>query len=90
MYNRSPSLSPFSNKTPSLYGLATQPAAIQIQFKSFELLKFHKISRLSNSGLKIGNLTNFIMLFSSLATILYHQLFLRLTWSPDPVLQRAY
>ena len=32
---------------------------------------YHKISRLGNSGLKIGNLTNFIMLFLFLGTILY-------------------
>ena len=56
--------------------VATQP------YKSFKFLEFsnyHKISRLSNSGLKIGNLTNFIMLFSFLATILYHHLFIWLT-----------
>ena len=36
----------------------------------------HKISRLNNSGLKIGNLTNLVMFMPFLATILYHHLFL--------------
>ena len=39
--------------------------------KFSEFLNCHKISRLSDSSLKTGNLTNFIMLFSFLATILY-------------------
>ena len=38
-------------------------------FKFFEFSNYHKVSRLSNIGLKIGKLTNFILLFSFLATI---------------------
>ena len=53
-------------------------------------LNFHKISRFSKSGLKIRNLTNFIMLFLFLATIFYFHLFLWLRWSRDPILQWAY
>ena len=72
------SRNPKSLKTvKDLYGwvasLATQP------YKSFKIFKFsnnHKISHLSNSGLKIGNLTDFIMPFSFLTTILYRHLFL--------------
>ena len=44
-----------------LWKFATQPYK---SFKFFEFLNYHKISLLSNSGLKIGNLTNFIKLFS--------------------------
>ena len=37
------------------------------KFKGFdEFSNYHKISRLSNGGLKIGNLAKFIMLFSFL------------------------
>ena len=50
----------------------------------------YKISRLHISGLKIGNLNNFITLFPFLATILYYHLFLWLTWSCDRIMQRAY
>ena len=46
--------------------LATQPYK---SFKFFKLSNVHKISRLSNSVLQIGNLTNFIMLFSYLVPI---------------------
>ena len=35
-------------------------------------------------------LANFVMLFPFLASILYYHLFLWLTWSRDPVLQRAH
>ena len=46
-------------------------------FKIFEFSNYHKIERLSNSGIKIDNLnTDFIILFPFLATILYHHLFL--------------
>ena len=59
--------------------------------KFFEFSNYQKISCLSNIGLKIGDLSNFMMmLFSFLATILYYHLFLWLTWSHDRVLQRAY
>ena len=65
-----------------LYGwvarLATQPYK---SFKIFAFSNYQKVSRLSNRGLKIGNLTNFIVLFPFLATILYSHLFLWLTWS---------
>ena len=43
---------------------------IQIEFSNY-----YKISHLNNSGLNNGNLTNFIMFFSFLATILYHHHF---------------
>ena len=52
--------------------LATQPYK---PFKFFEFSNYHKISRLRNRGLKIGNLANFIMLFPFLATMLYYHLF---------------
>ena len=56
--------------------LATQPDNVNpLKFSNFQTI-YHKISRLSNRGLKIGNLTNFIILFPSLATILYYHLFL--------------
>ena len=52
-----------------LYGwVATQPYK---SFKIFELSKVHKISRLRNSGLKIGILTNVIMFFPFLASTIY-------------------
>ena len=54
------------------------------------LINYHKNSCVSNIGLKIDNLANFIMLLSFLGTILYYHLFLWLTWSWDPVGQRAY
>ena len=37
----------------------------------FTFLNYYETSHLSNSGFKIGNLTNFLMLFFFLATILY-------------------
>ena len=52
--------------------LATQPFKC---FKFFEFSNYHKISRFSNRGLELGNLTIFIMLFPFLATILYYHLF---------------
>ena len=71
-------------------------AELQAPFKIFEFSNYHKISHLSNSSLKIGNLTNFIMLFSFLATILYlcltpiFMIDILTIWSRDCVLQRAY
>ena len=44
--------------------LATQPYK---SFPIFKLSNLHKILRLANSGLEIGNLTNFNMFFSFLA-----------------------
>ena len=65
-----------------LYGwvarLVTKPYK---PLKFFELSDVHKISQLSYRVFKIGNLTNFVMLFPFLATILYCHLFLGLTWS---------
>ena len=59
-------------------------------FKVFELSNHYKISRLGISGLKIGNLANFIMLFPFLATNLLYHLLLWLTWPCDHIMQRAY
>ena len=44
-----------------VYGWQGLPPSHTNPLKFFKLSNFHKISRLSNSGLKIGNLTNFII-----------------------------
>ena len=59
----------FAGQGGKSYHSAIQP------FNFFKFSKYHKISRVSNSGLKIGNLSNFIMLFSFLANIFYYHLF---------------
>ena len=53
------------------------------KFEKFKFEKFegfvwnvHKISRVTNSGLKFDNLANFIVLFPFLAAILYYRLLL--------------
>ena len=67
--------------------LAIQPYN---SFKFFKLSNHYKILGIRISILKIGNLTNVIMLFPFLATILYYYLFLWLTWSCDRIMQRNY
>ena len=60
-----------------VYGWQGLPPSHTNPLKFFKLSNVHKISLLSNSGLKIGNLTNFIMFFFLfLATILSYHLFL--------------
>ena len=61
-------------KVGNIYGIAIAQAYKFFNF--FEVLNYHKISRLSNSGLNTGDLSNFILLFSFLATVLYYRLFL--------------
>ena len=56
-------------------------------------LNLHKILCLSNHSLKIGNFSNFIMLFISGNHFVLTPIFMIdmvTIWSRDPVLQRAY